>query len=247
MAQKTGPSDPRRLKLLDCISLFLQRVRMDLFFMFHGAGFLNLVPRFLQSLAPKVENLHDVQESDARPMPKAASSSDSRKGFFKGLKREGPELGAGDRALEKENTKVTVTVRMMIMMMMMVVMMVMMMMMMVMVMVVIVMVMVMVMIMTMRMRMRMRMMMMMMMMIHDGDDSIYHMMILSVIMGAQSPLCHTFEVDSDVVDIPLMCLCFKKPADGLPIFHSWLMTEGHLVQRIRRSLGRLWVLLRWSR
>ena len=275
MAQKTGPSDPRRLKLLDCISLFLQRVRMDLFFMFHGAGFLNLVPRFLQSLAPKVENLHDVQESDARPMPKAASSSDSRKGFFKGLKREGPELGAGDRALEKENTKVTVTVRMMIMMMMMVVMMVMMMMMMmVMVMVVIVMVMVMVMIMTMRMRMRMRMMMMMMMvmvmvmimtmrmrmrmrmrmmmtmmmtMMHDGDDSIYHMMILSVVMASQSPLCHTFEVDSDVVDIPLMCLCFKKPADGLPIFHSWLMTEGHLVQRIRRSLGRLWVLLRWSR
>ena len=220
---------------------------MDLFFMFHGAGFLNLVPRFLQSLAPKVENLHDVQESDARPMPKAASSSDSRKGFFKGLKREGPELGAGDGALEKENTQVTVTVRMMIIMMMMVVMMVMMMMM------------VMVMIMTRRMRMRMRMMMimmmmmmmmmmtMMMMMMHDGDDSIYHMMILSVVMASQSPLCHTFEVDSDVVDIPLMCLCFKKPADGLPIFHSWLMTEGHLVQRIRRSLGRLWVLLRWSR
>ena len=103
MAQKTGPSDPRRLKLLDCISWFLQRVRMVFFFMFHRAGFLNLVPRFLQSLAPKVENPDDVQESDARPMPKAASSSDSRKGFFKELKREEPEV-------EKEKWKVTATV-----------------------------------------------------------------------------------------------------------------------------------------
>jgi hypothetical protein len=42
---------------------------------------------------------------------------------------------------------------------------------------------------------------------------------------------HTFEVESDVVDIPLMCLCFKKPADGLPIFHSWLMTAKDILFR----------------
>ena len=71
---------------------------------------MNLVPRFFQSLAPKIENPHDDQESDARPMPKAASSSDSRKGFFKELKKEERELGDRDVALEKQNETVPLVV-----------------------------------------------------------------------------------------------------------------------------------------
>ena len=26
----------------------------------------------------------------------------------------------------------------------------------------------------------------------------------------------------DIVDVPLLCLCFQRPVDGLPLFHSWL-------------------------
>ena len=28
-----------------------------------------------------------------------------------------------------------------------------------------------------------------------------------------------------------MCVCFKKPADGLPIFHSWVMTAKDILFR----------------
>ena len=77
-------------------------------FLTHGAPGAILVPRFLRSLATKVEDPHDVQKSDARPMPKAASSSDSRTRFFKALKEEKLELGDGDLALEKQKVAVTV-------------------------------------------------------------------------------------------------------------------------------------------
>ena len=52
---------------------------------------------------------------------------------------------------------------------------------------------------------------------------------------------------TDIADVPLLAMCYTRPSDGLPIFHSWVMTAKDVLHRgfeswrctaeVRPSLG----------